>query len=71
MLADMPGRDGSRHGYGELLPRSVQLEVHGVGVRVAALDDIIASKEFADRPKDQRRSRNSGRSLADRSSWSR
>ena len=52
VLADMPGRDGSRHGYDELLPRSVQLEVHGVDVRVAALDDIIASKEFADRPKD-------------------
>lgn len=52
VLADMPARDGSRHGYDDLLPRSVQLEVHGVGVRVAALDDVIASKEFADRPKD-------------------
>lgn len=52
VLADMPGRDGTRYGYDDLLPRSVTLKVNGVGVLVAALDDVIASKEFADRPKD-------------------
>lgn len=52
VLADMPGRGGSRHGYVELLGRSVETTLHGITVRVAALEDIIVSKEWADRPKD-------------------
>jgi hypothetical protein len=52
VLTDLPARDGRRIGYGELASRSEIRSVHGIDVRVAALEDIIASKEFADRPKD-------------------
>ena len=47
VLADMPGRDGTRHGYDDLLPRSVTLEVHGVGVLVAALGESAESRVLA------------------------
>jgi len=38
--------------YEEVNARSVGILVKGIEVRVAALDDIIRSKEAADRPKD-------------------
>ena len=52
VLADMPGRGGSRHGYVELLPRSIETTLTAPPSACAALADIIASKEFAGRPKD-------------------
>jgi hypothetical protein len=52
ILADLPTRDGRRLRYEDLTSRANAQPLHGVTVRVAALDDIIASKEWADRPKD-------------------
>lgn len=40
-------------GYEQLGERAVRFRVLGIDVEVAALDDIIASKEAADRPKDR------------------
>ena len=37
----------------DLLVRASSVDFGGVPVRVAALEDIIASKEWADRPKDR------------------
>ena len=52
ILADLPTRDGRRLRFAELIGRADAQPLHGVTVRVAALDDIIASKQWADRPKD-------------------
>ena len=46
-------RDGERASYTDLIERASGVSVDGIVVTVAALDDIIASKEFADRPKDR------------------
>lgn len=40
-------------GYEQLVDRAEPIEVGGVRVLVAALPDVIASKEAADRPKDR------------------
>ena len=40
-------------GYGPLRASSQPIEVHGMRVQVAALADIIRSKEAADRDKDR------------------
>ena len=53
ILADLPTRDGRRLRYDDLNRRANTQPLHGITVRVAALDDIIASKEWADRPKDR------------------
>ena len=53
MLVDIPGRDGSHRQYEDLASRAQVLEYGGMAVRVAGLDDIIASKEWANRPKDR------------------
>lgn len=39
-------------GYPDLLPHAVTFDIDGVTVLVASLNDIIASKRSADRPKD-------------------
>ena len=52
VLMDIPDRSGARQGYADLAPRSELLTAAGVVVRVADLDDIIQSKEYANRPKD-------------------
>lgn len=52
VLADMPDRVGRRLRYEELEPRSSVVRYEGIVIRVAALEDVIASKEWADRPKD-------------------
>jgi hypothetical protein len=44
---------GGRRNYDELLRRAVPRRVHGVVIRLAALDDIVASKELANRDKDR------------------
>ena len=46
-------RDGGRTGYDDLVVRATAVQVDGVIANLASLDDIIASKEFADRPKDR------------------
>lgn len=53
VLADLPDARGHRLAYRELMERADRQDFHGVAVHVAALDDIIASKEWADRPKDR------------------
>ena len=53
VLVDIPSRDGSRVLYGDIVTRAVALVVNDqVNVVVADLHDIIASKEWANRPKD-------------------
>lgn len=51
VLADIPDRHGRHLSYPELVGRASKLNLDGIVVRVAALDDVIASKEWADRPK--------------------
>jgi len=53
VLADIPGPGGVLVGYDELVSRAELQDVAGITVRVAALADVIASKEVADRPKDR------------------
>ena len=55
VLHDMPSRDGDRLSYDELNVRAItHTYAGGVAIRVAALDDIVASKQWANRPKDRR-----------------
>lgn len=49
----MPASDGRRLRYEDLVGRANQLNRAGVLVQVASLEDIIASKKWADRPKDR------------------
>lgn len=53
VLADLPDAQGHRLVYRDLVERADRQEFHGVAVQVAALDDIISSKEWSDRPKDR------------------
>jgi hypothetical protein len=53
VLTAIPTRDGGRSRYEDLVVRASSVDFGGVPVRVAALEDIIASKEWADRPKDR------------------
>ncbi|MFV0309070.1 MAG: nucleotidyl transferase AbiEii/AbiGii toxin family protein [Desertimonas sp.] len=53
VLNDMPASDGTRLRYAELAGRAEERTIDGFVVRVANLDDIIASKIWADRPKDR------------------
>ncbi len=43
----------ARSRYEDLVLRASSVDFGGVPVRVAAFDDIIASKEWANRPKDR------------------
>jgi predicted nucleotidyltransferase len=49
-LRDVAGRSVD---FAELAVRSSHTVIDGVVVRLAALDDVIQSKQFADRPKDR------------------
>ena len=53
VLVDIPALDGRRLRYEDLIPSANQLGHAGVLVQVASLEDIIASKKWADRPKDR------------------
>jgi hypothetical protein len=53
VLIGIPDSDGRTMPYDELIARADELLLHGMVVQAAALDDIIASKEWANRPKDQ------------------
>ncbi len=50
---DIAFRPAGSTGYQELVSRAVAFDINGDGVLVASLDDIIHSKEIADRPKDR------------------
>lgn len=52
ILANIPAADGRLLRYEQLLGRSKQLTAGAVTLRVAGLQDIIASKEYSNRPKD-------------------
>lgn len=53
VLADLPDRDGNHLSYEDLSARAAELRFHGIVVQVADIADVIASKEWADRPKDR------------------
>jgi hypothetical protein len=44
--------DGT-HGYGDLRRNAVRTRAYGIEFQVAALEDVIRSKEAADRPRDR------------------
>lgn len=52
MLHDIPTRDGARRTFDDLVERSTERNFAGIRVRIAGLEDIVASKEWANRPKD-------------------
>ncbi len=52
VLADIPAADGRRIPYEELAGRANTIQGSDIVIRAAALDDIIASKEWANRQKD-------------------
>ncbi|MGQ0744313.1 MAG: hypothetical protein ACT4OS_08285 [Acidimicrobiales bacterium] len=53
VLIDIADRSGRRMGFDELIGRATVQDVKGRIARIAALDDVIASKERANRPKDR------------------
>ena len=53
LLVELRDRQGGRHDYAELSSRAVGYDVGDLTVRLASLDDIVASKEFAGRDKDR------------------
>ena len=52
LLVELRDPSGGHHAYGDLVSRSSAIDVGGVTVRIASLGDIVASKQFAARPKD-------------------
>jgi hypothetical protein len=52
IMFDMADRSGTRHDYEFYEPRSARQDLAGTVVLIAALPDVIASKEHANRPKD-------------------
>lgn len=50
---DVLGTVGSRRTYEELHPRSEEVPLRGMAVRVLGLEAVIQSKEEADRPRDR------------------
>ena len=53
VLADIPDRHGHHLSYEQLALGAAELHLDEIAVRVAAQDDVIASKEWSDRPKDR------------------
>ena len=51
VLMNMPARDGRRLRYEDLADRANVIQGEHFAIRAASLADIIASKEWADRPK--------------------
>jgi hypothetical protein len=49
---DLTFEPSGTRGYDDLVSRAVEFRIGGLRVLVAALDDVIRSKEAADRPKD-------------------
>jgi hypothetical protein len=52
VLGDRPASDGRRQRYEDLEPRPTEFIIGSVTVHAAALDDVIASKQWANRRKD-------------------
>lgn len=53
VLRNIPDSAGAVQSYGKLIERAVAFSDHrGIVVRVASLNDIVASKEWRKRPKD-------------------
>ena len=50
---DIAFRPAGSRGYDDLAPGASAVDIDGTVVRVASLDDIIHSKEVANRPKDR------------------
>ena len=50
---DLSFKPSGTEGYEDLAPTAVPFEVFGVEIQVARLEDILRSKEAADRPKDR------------------
>lgn len=54
ILTDMPGRAGRRFTYDDLAPDALEVQAGPIlFVRIASVEAIVASKEWADRPKDR------------------
>ena len=53
LLTALPGDSGGRLYYDDLVERSDLMVIEGMTAPVACLDDVIASKRWADRPKDR------------------
>lgn len=53
VLANIPDRDGGRLPYDALAASAETVHASGIRLRVAAIEHIIASKEWANRPKDR------------------
>jgi len=53
VMKAMPGPDGAPRRYEDLAGDARVLDYAGVRIRVASLNAIVASKEFANRPKDR------------------
>ena len=53
VLSDIPSRAGQHQRYEDLVTRVETAVVGSVTVQLASLEDVIASKEWADRPKDR------------------
>jgi hypothetical protein len=53
ILVNIPGADGRRRRYEDLVDAATIVQGTGFAIRAAALKDIIASKQWADRPKDR------------------
>lgn len=53
VLTNLPDSDGRRLRYQDLTGRAVVVDAAGVRITVAGIEDVIASKEWADRPKDR------------------
>ncbi len=51
---DLSFRPSGTDGFEDLAARSIAIGIKGLQVQVAALQDVIRSKEAANRPKDQR-----------------
>jgi len=51
---DLVFRPAGTQGFADLDEHAVSVRLGGVSVRVSSLDDVIRSKEAADRPKDRR-----------------
>ncbi len=53
VLSDIPDRDGRKLRYDDLVERADVVVIDGVAIPVASLEDVIGSKEGADRAKDR------------------
>jgi hypothetical protein len=53
LLVELRDASGGHHPYADLIKRASAIDVGGLKVRIAALGDIVASKQFAARPKDR------------------